>query len=181
MSVTPPDLALAAQIKSSIREVPDFPKPGVLFYDLTPILASPAVFRKLISAFVERYRDVPIDAIVGIEARGFLFAPSIALELGKPFVPLRKPGKLPAGVEQASYSLEYGSDALEIHRDALLPGNRVVVFDDVIATGGTARAAFQLVEKLAATIHECAVIIELEFLKPRAAIAPRQLFSLIQY
>lgn len=169
------------QIKSKIRDVPDFPKPGILFKDITPILQDAPTFKKVVSAFVERYAAQKIDAVVGIESRGFIFGAPIAFELGVPFVPVRKQGKLPYQTVQVSYDLEYGSATIEMHVDAVAKGNRVVVIDDLLATGGTAQAACKLIEKVGGKIVECAFVVELAFLKGREKLNGREIFSLVQY
>src|ERR1700690_3794432 len=135
-------------LKGLIREVPDFPKPGILFYDITTLLKDAQGLKSVIDGLSEKFKDQRIDTIVGIEARGFIFAPAVAYALGAGFVPVRKPGKLPAPTERVEYQLEYGTDALEVHRDAIEPGERVLIVDDVLATGGTACAVMKLVERL---------------------------------
>src|SRR5437899_9714157 len=136
------------ELKKLIREVPDFPKKGILFYDITTLLKDKAGFKKVVEYLTEKIRPFQPDAVLGIEARGFIFAPALAYNLGAGFVPVRKPKKLPAETERIEYQLEYGTDALEIHRDAIQPGQRVLIVDDVLATGGTAAAVAKLVEKL---------------------------------
>lgn len=168
-------------LKSLIREVPDFPKPGINFYDITTLLKDPSGWRRTIDALREQYAGKPIDVVVGIEARGFFFAPAIAYALGAGFVPVRKPGKLPAATAQVEYALEYGTDKLEVHRDAIQSGQRVLILDDVLATGGTAAAVAQLVEDLGGTVVGMGFVIELDFLKGRDKLAGRELFSLIHY
>src|SRR5882724_4205093 len=139
-------------LKKMIREVPDFPKKGILFYDITTLLKDKAGFRKVIDALTEQIRPVQPDTVLGIEARGFIFAPALAYNLGAGFVPVRKPKKLPAATERMSYELEYGVDTLEIHKDAVQPGERVVIVDDLLATGGTSLATVRLAEKLAGNV-----------------------------
>jgi adenine phosphoribosyltransferase len=169
------------QLKSLIREVPDFPKPGINFYDITTLLKDPAGWRATIDALKEHYAGLEVDLVVGIEARGFFFAPAIAYALGAGFVPVRKPGKLPAATESIEYALEYGTDRLEIHRDAVAPGSKVLIIDDVLATGGTASGVASLVEKLGGTVTGLGFVIELDFLNGRSKLAGRDVFSLIHY
>lgn len=164
-----------------IRDIADFPKPGILFRDITPLLASPEAFGEAIRRFADYYRDTPIDAIVAAEARGFIFAAPLALALGVGFVPVRKPGKLPFETHAFHYELEYGQDSLEIHVDGLRPGQRVLVVDDLLATGGTVNACCELIEKIGATVVGCAFLIELRDLRGREQIAPRDVFRLIEY
>ena len=160
-------------LKSKIRHVPDFPKPGILFYDITTLLGDPAGLRETIDALAGPYAGAGIEKVVGIESRGFILASAVADRLGAGFVPIRKPGKLPATTIGESYALEYGTDSLEIHSDALSRGQRVLLVDDVLATGGTARAAATLVERLGARIHAVTFLIELTFLeRPRQAGRP---------
>src|SRR5579883_2838735 len=155
------------EFKKLIREVPDFPKPGILFYDITTLLKDKAGFKKIIDAMSERISAHKPDAVLGIEARGFIFAPALAYNLGAGFVPVRKPNKLPADTERISYELEYGMDTLEMHKDAVKPGMRVVIADDLLATGGTALATIRLVEKLGGKVAAMSFVIELEALKGR--------------
>jgi adenine phosphoribosyltransferase len=162
------DDALRARLAAHVRDVPDFPKAGVLFKDITPLLADARAFRECVDALVAPWRGKPIDAICGIEARGFIFGAALARALDTGFVPLRKPGKLPAATLGADFELEYGLARLEMHTDALAPGARVLLIDDVLATGGTLVAARQLVERLGAEIAGAAVVIELAFLRGRA-------------
>ena len=168
-------------LKKLIREVPDFPKPGINFYDITTLLKDPAGWRAVIDALRAHYDGAPVDLVVGIEARGFFFAPAIAYALGAGFVPVRKPGKLPAATAQVEYALEYGTDRLEVHKDAIQPGQRVLILDDVLATGGTAAAVARLVENLGGTVTGLGFVIELDFLKGREKLAGREIFSLIHY
>jgi len=168
-------------LKSLIREVPDFPKPGINFYDITTLLKDPGGWRAVIDALRDHYAGAPVDVVVGIEARGFFFAPAIAYALGVGFVPVRKPGKLPAETARVEYALEYGTDTLEVHRDAIQPGQRVLILDDVLATGGTAAAVARLVEDLGGTVVGLGFVIELDFLKGREKLSGRELFSLIHY
>ncbi len=168
-------------LKSLIREVPDFPKPGINFYDITTLLKSPEGLRGVVDGLCAEFRGERVDTVVGIEARGFIFAPAMAYHLGAGFVPARKPGKLPHETVSAEYILEYGVDALELHADAFASGARVLVHDDLLATGGTAAAMCELVEKLGAEVVGCAFVIELSFLGGREKLAPRPVHSLIQY
>ncbi|MBI1898112.1 MAG: adenine phosphoribosyltransferase [Acidobacteria bacterium] len=168
-------------LKSLIREVPDFPKPGILFYDITTLLKNPAGLRRVVDAFAGHYRTQPVDLVVGIEARGYFFAPAVALALGTGFVPVRKPKKLPHEIEFWEYDLEYGTDRIEIHRDAIEPGQRILIVDDVLATGGTAAASARLVEKLQGKVAGFAFLIELDFLGGRKKIADYDITSLVHY
>src|SRR5487761_2041038 len=154
-------------LKSLIREVPDFPKPGINFYDITTLLKDQAGLRAVIDDLGETYRGKQIDIVAGIEARGFIFAPAVPYALNAGFVPVRKPKKLPAETERVEYDLEYGTDVLEIHRDAIEPGQKVLIVDDVLATGGTAKAVSQLIEKLGGNLVGLSFVIELDFLKGR--------------
>jgi len=169
------------ELERRIREIPDFPKPGVLFRDITPLLADGQAFRRAIDAIGERYVGQGIDLVVGIEARGFVMGAALAYKLGAGTVLIRKPGKLPFKTHRSSYALEYGNDALEIHQDAIRTGQRVLIADDLLATGGTISAAVSLVERLGGDIVELAFLIELTELKGRERLQGRQLFSLIQY
>ena len=168
-------------LKSLIREVPDFPKPGINFYDITTLLKDAGGLRQVISAMADHYRGTLINTIVGIESRGFIFAPAVACSLGTGFVPIRKPKKLPAETEYVEYALEYGTDRLEIHKDAILPGQQVLIIDDVLATGGTARAVAQLVEKLGGRVLGFGFVIELDFLNGRSKLEGHNVFSLLHY
>jgi adenine phosphoribosyltransferase len=168
-------------LKKMIREVPDFPKKGILFYDITTLLKDKTGFHNVIDALTEQIRPMKPDAVLGIEARGFIFAPALAYNLGAGFVPVRKPKKLPAETERISYELEYGMDTLEMHKDAVKPGMRVVIADDLLATGGTALAAVRLVEKLGGTVSALSFVIELEFLKGRDRLAGYDVVSLLKY
>ena len=169
------------QLKSYIRDIPDFPKPGILFRDITPLLLSPEAFQATIDILRDRYQGSGIDRIVAIESRGFLFASPLSYCLGAAFVPLRKPGKLPYDTVTESYSLEYGDSALEVHKDAITPGDRVLIFDDLLATGGTAAAGVALVRKLGGEVLEAGFTIELKGLKGREKLTGTPVFSLIQY
>lgn len=170
-----------ASIQRAIRDVPNFPKPGIVFKDITPLLANGPLFVKTIDLLAERYQGKKVDTVLGIESRGFIVGAALAYKLGAGFSVVRKPGKLPYETHKASYQLEYGTDALEIHVDALAPNSRVIIADDLIATGGTAAATAELVSKLGATVVECAFIIELSFLKGREKLKKFGVFSLLQY
>lgn len=168
-------------LKKLIREVPDWPKPGILFYDLTTLLKDPRGLKTLIDRFEEHYRDKKIDVVVGLEARGFIFAPAVAYCLRAGFVPVRKPKKLPWKTEKVSYQLEYGTDSLEIHKDAVRRGQRVLVCDDLLATGGTAAAGTELVRKLGGEVVSAGFAVELNFLSGRKKLPGVDVFSVIQY
>ena len=168
-------------LKSLIREVPDFPKPGILFYDITTLLKDAQGLKSVIDGLSENYRGKAIDTVVGIEARGFIFAPAVAYALGAGFVPVRKPGKLPAAAERVEYQLEYGKDALEIHRDAVVPGARVLIVDDVLATGGTAAAVAKLVRQLKGEVVGLEFVIELDFINGRDRLPGLDVQSLVHY
>ncbi len=168
-------------LKQLIREVPDFPKPGILFYDITTLLKDKEGLKGTIDALKEQYSGAPVDVVIGVEARGFIFAPALAYALGAGFVPVRKPKKLPAECARISYDLEYGSDTLEVHRDAIPAGSRVLIVDDLLATGGTARAVTQLVEQLGGTVAGLAFVVELTFLSGRDKLSGYNIFSLLQY
>ncbi len=168
-------------LKTKIRHVPDFPKPGILFYDITTLLADPAGFRETIDAMTAPYVGQGIDRVVGVESRGFILAAAVADRLGAGLVPVRKPGKLPAATLGETYALEYGTDTLEIHADALGPDHHVLVVDDVLATGGTARATVNLVRRLGGTLHGAAFLIELDFLHGRDKLAGVSVASLLHY
>jgi len=169
------------KLNKHIRDVPDFPKPGILFKDITPLLASAEAFRETVELLVEHYRPMKLGSIVAIESRGFLFAAPLALHLGLPLHIVRKPGKLPYRTDSVEYSLEYGTGTLQIHQDSLKRGERVLVFDDLLATGGTAAAASCLAAKQGAEVVECGFIIELTFLKGCEKIAPVPSYSLLKY
>jgi len=168
-------------LKSKIRHVPDFPKAGILFYDITTLLQDPSGFRMAIDSLAMPFTDRGIDLVVGIESRGFIFGSVVADRLGAGFAPVRKPGKLPSTTVRASYDLEYGSDALEIHDDGVKPGQRVLIVDDLLATGGTAKAAADLVGRLGGEVHALAFLIELVGLNGRQRLAPHTLHSVLQY
>lgn len=168
-------------LKKLIREIPDHPKPGVLFYDLTTLLQDPRGFHSLVDRLCEHYNGKKVDIVAGIEARGFIFAPALAYRLGAGFVPVRKPKKLPWKTDSVTYQLEYGTDQLEIHQDAVKPGQRVLVCDDLLATGGTASAAVQLVRKLGGEVAGAAFAVELSFLNGREKLPGVDVFSLLKY
>ncbi|KAJ4770837.1 hypothetical protein LUZ62_055094 [Rhynchospora pubera] len=168
------------RIASSIRVIPDWPKPGVMFQDITTLLLDPQAFKDSIDLFVERYKDKGVTVVAGVEARGFIFGPPIALAIGAKFVPMRKPNKLPGEVISEEYSLEYGTDVMEMHVGAVQPGDRVLVIDDLIATGGTLCAAIRLLERVGAEVVESACVIELPELKGRERLGDRPLFVLIK-
>ncbi len=168
-------------LKSYIREVPDYPKPGILFYDITTLLKDPEGLRRVLDAFHEPYRDQKIDKVVGMESRGFIFAPTLAYQLGAGFVPVRKPGKLPAETISESYELEYGTDSLEMHKDAIGPGERVLIVDDLIATGGTAQATARLVEDAGGEVAGFGFLVELTFLAGREKVKGYEVTSLLAY
>jgi len=168
-----------AGISSAIRVIPDFPKPGILFQDITTLLLDPKAFKDTIDLFVERYKGKDISVVAGIEARGFIFGPPIALAIGAKFVPIRKPKKLPGEVISEEYSLEYGTDKIEMHVGAVQAGERALVIDDLIATGGTLCAAIRLLERVGVQIVECACVIELADLKGRERLGDTPLFVLV--
>jgi adenine phosphoribosyltransferase len=169
------------EIKALIRDVPDFPEPGIVFRDITPVLSDPIAFSTIIDLIVVHFGRGNVDKVVGIEARGFILAAPVAYHFGAGVVPVRKKGKLPFETIDEEYSLEYGSASLEIHRDAVSPGERVLVVDDVLATGGTARAAASLVERIGGKVCGISCLIELDALEGRAKIADHDLFTLIHY
>jgi adenine phosphoribosyltransferase len=164
-----------------IRDIPDFPKPGILFKDITPLLAEPRAFQHAIDRLAEHYRTQPFDAVAAAEARGFLFAAPLALQLQKPLVPLRKPGKLPYRTYSLKYDLEYGSAELQMHSDGVGHGHRVLLVDDLLATGGTMQAGCRLIETAGGQVAGCAFLVELMFLNGRERLRPHEVFSLIQY
>jgi len=168
-------------LKKYIREIPDFPKPGILFYDITTLLQHPLALRMTVDRFVWLFAQKRIQKVVGIESRGFMFAPIVAYDLNAGFVPVRKPGKLPAEKVRETYELEYGNDTLEMHRDAIQPGEQVLIIDDVVATGGTAAATASMVESLGGVVAGFGFIIELTFLDGRKKLGEHQVASLIQY
>jgi adenine phosphoribosyltransferase len=168
-------------LRSLIRDVPDFPKPGIVFKDISTLTKDPEGLRASVDAIAERYAGAGVDLVVGIEARGFVFGAAVAYKLGVGFVPARKPGKLPAQTVSAEYELEYGTDSIEIHRDAIARGQRVLIVDDLLATGGTAAAAAELVSGLGGEIVAIAFLVDLAFLKGRDKLAGYEVFSLIEY
>ncbi|HEV2146032.1 MAG TPA: adenine phosphoribosyltransferase [Longimicrobiaceae bacterium] len=168
-------------LRELVRDIPDFPIPGILFRDVTPLLRDPGGLREVVDRFAAEYREAGIDAVAGIESRGFVFGAPVAMALGVGFVPIRKPGRLPHDKVSREYALEYGTSVLEMHADAVRPGERVLVVDDLLATGGTARAGAHLVEALGATVAACAFVIELEFLEGRRALEGYEVLSLIRY
>jgi len=169
------------QLKKLIREVPDFPKKGILFYDITTLLKDKAGYATLIDLLAERYIGKDVDLILGMEARGFIFGPALAYRLNAGFVPVRKPGKLPAATTRVEYDLEYGSNILEVHEDAIEKGQRVLIVDDLLATGGTAEATAKLATKLGADIAGLAFVVELDFLKGRDKLKPYDVYSVLHY
>jgi len=171
----------AIDLKNHIRDIPDFPKPGILFRDITPLLSHPPAFAETIRRFADHYRGRGVEAIVAAEARGFIFAAPLAIELQAAFVPVRKPGKLPFTTRRFEYELEYGTDTLEMHVDGVGRGQKVLVVDDLLATGGTVDACCRLLEGCQAQVVGCAFVIELEFLGGAKRLAPRDVFSLIKY
>jgi adenine phosphoribosyltransferase len=171
----------SAWLKDHVRDIPDFPSPGIVFKDITPLLADVDAFRFTVDAIADHFEDTEIDRVLGVEARGFIVAAPVAYRLGAGFVPVRKAGKLPWEIERQEYELEYGTDLLEIHRDAVSPGDAVLVVDDVLATGGTAAATVALVERLGGRIAGLAFVIELGFLKGRERVPGHELHSLITY
>jgi adenine phosphoribosyltransferase len=169
------------ELKQLIREVPDFPKPGILFYDITTLLKDPVGLHRAVDALANHYVGRRIDRVVGIEARGFIFAPMVAYRLNAGFVPVRKPNKLPAEVARATYKLEYGSDSLEIHKDAVSPGEHILIIDDLLATGGTAAAVAGLVEQLGGKVAGLGFLIELGFLNGRERVAKYDVHTVLRY
>lgn len=168
-------------LKQLIREIPDWPKPGILFYDITTLMKDHEGFSEVIAGLQTGVSPADVDVVLGIEARGFFFAPTVAHSMGKGFIPVRKPKKLPWETESVQYALEYGFDTLEIHKDAVLPGQRVLIVDDVLATGGTAAAVAQLVEKLGGKVAGFAFVIELDFLSGRDKLNGYPVHSLVHY
>ena len=169
------------QLKQKIRHVPDFPKAGILFYDITTLLQDPAGLRGAVESLAGPFQGQGIDLVVGIESRGFIFGSAVADRIGAGFSPVRKPGKLPSTTITASYSLEYGTDSLEMHADAVRKGQRVLIVDDLLATGGTARATLDLVERLGGEVHALAFLIELVALKGRERLPARNLHTVLKY
>jgi adenine phosphoribosyltransferase len=169
------------ELKSYIREVPDYPKPGILFYDITTLLKDPAAYRAAIDAMLAPYAGQQVDVVVGMESRGFIFSAPMAYQLGAGLVPVRKLGKLPAETISVEYALEYGTNTLEVHRDAIEPGQRVLIVDDLLATGGTVRGTVELVQRLRGEIVGLAFLVELTFLKGRDRLADQAVSAVIQY
>ncbi len=163
---------IAQQIKAAIRDIPDFPKPGIIFKDITPILKDPVLCEEIINAFVSQLKDTPIDVIAGVESRGFLFGLMLAIRLGVPFVPVRKAGKLPYAIRQKVYELEYGTATIELHTDAFEPGQRVLIHDDLLATGGTVTAASHLIQGMGGMVAGFSFVVGLGFLNGRQKIQP---------
>jgi len=168
-------------LKQLIREVPDFPKPGILFYDITTLLKNAEGLRVVIDQLKDQYRDTRVDTVIGIEARGFIFAPALAYALGAGFIPVRKQKKLPAECVSVTYDLEYGTDTLQMHRDAVGNGHRVLIIDDLLATGGTASAVARMVEQMGGIVAGLGFVIELDFLEGRKKLEGREIFSLLHY
>ena len=171
----------AESLRAKIREVPDFPKPGILFYDITTLIREPAAFREAIDLMTEPYRDAEIDVVVGMESRGFIFSAPMALDLGAGFVPVRKLGKLPAETISVEYELEYGTNTLEVHRDAIAPGQRVLIVDDLLATGGTVLGTIDLVQQLKGEVVGLSFLVELAFLKGRDRLDGHRIHSVVSY
>jgi adenine phosphoribosyltransferase len=171
----------ADELRACVRDIPDFPKPGVIYKDITPLLSNSEAFRSTIDLIADHFDGPGIDRVLGVEARGFIIAAPVAYRFGGAFVPVRKAGKLPWEIEREEYELEYGTDLLEIHRDAVEPGDRVVVIDDVLATGGTAAATVRLVEKLGGTVVGLGFVIELGFLHGRQKLEGYDVLSLVTY
>ena len=169
------------RLQAKIRDIPDFPKPGILFKDITPLVKDPAALRLAVHQLLYPFLGQDITAVAGMEARGFIFGSLVAWELGVGFVPLRKPGKLPYDVQSVAYDLEYGSASLEVHIDALGKGDRVLLIDDLLATGGTAKASCELIENLGAEVVACAFVVELDFLNGREKLGSRPVHSLLHY
>jgi adenine phosphoribosyltransferase len=169
------------RLRSKIRDIPDFPKPGIIFKDITPLVKDPSALRLSVHQLLQPFLGREITAVAGMEARGFIFGSLVAWELGLPFVPLRKPGKLPYDVQSVAYDLEYGSASLEVHIDAFDVNDRVLLIDDLLATGGTAKASCELVEKTGATVEACAFVVELDFLKGRDKLNNYEVHSLIHF
>ncbi|MCX7104889.1 MAG: adenine phosphoribosyltransferase [Methylococcales bacterium] len=169
------------RLRNKIRDIVDFPKPGIIFKDITPLVGDPATLRLSVHQLIHPFLGRNINAVAGMEARGFVFGSLVAWELGLPFIPLRKPGKLPFDVQSVSYDLEYGSATLEAHVDAFNPNDRVLVIDDLLATGGTAMASCELIEKLGAKVEACAFVVELDFLEGRKRLGNYEVYSLLHY
>lgn len=169
------------RLRNKIRDIPDFPKPGIVFKDITPLVKDPATLRLAVHQLLHPFLGRDITAVAGMEARGFIFGSLVAWELGIPFVPLRKPGKLPYDVQSVSYDLEYGSAELEVHIDAVDSKDKVLLIDDLLATGGTAKASCELIEKLGASVVACAFVVELDFLNGRGSLQGYEIHSLLHY
>lgn len=169
------------ELKKYIRDIPDFPKEGIVFKDITPLLISPEGLKRTMEIFYEKYKGKKIDKIIGVESRGFIFAPALAVMLGAGFIPVRKPGKLPYDTISIEYELEYGTDTLEIHTDAITKGDNILIVDDLIATGGTAKAVADMVKKLGGEIVDMAFLVELSFLNPQKVLEGLPVTSLIKY
>lgn len=169
------------ELKKAIREIPDFPKPGILFYDITTLLRDAKAFARTIEIFRQHYQGRQVDAVIGIEARGFIFAAAVAYSLGVGFIPVRKPRKLPFRTVSRSYQLEYGTDTLEMHEDAVRPGDNILLIDDLIATGGTARAVAEMIEAQGGRVAGVGFVVELEFLHGRQALPGHDVFSILKY
>ena len=169
------------RLEAKIRDIPDFPKPGIMFKDITPLVKDPATLRLAVHQLIKPFLGRNITAVAGMEARGFIFGSLVAWELGLPFVPLRKPGKLPYEVHSVSYDLEYGSTELQIHTDAFTADDKVLLIDDLLATGGTARASCELIEKVGASVVACAFVIELDFLQGRELLSDYEIHALLHY
>ena len=174
-------MVMMEQLKAAIREIQDWPKKGILFYDITTLLKDAACFQQAVNALIAPYQDKRVDIVLGVEARGFIFAPTVAYALKAGFIPVRKPGKLPAQTNRVEYALEYGTDSLEIHQDAIRPGQRVLVVDDLIATGGTAKAVAGIVEKMGGIVVGLAFLVELEFLHGRDKLTGYEITSILKY
>ncbi|MEY2432995.1 MAG: adenine phosphoribosyltransferase [Acidimicrobiaceae bacterium] len=171
----------ASELRDCVRDIPDFPKPGIVYKDITPLLSNTDAFRSTIDLIADHFEGEQVDRVLGVEARGFIIAAPVAYRFGAAFVPVRKAGKLPWEIERVEYELEYGTDLLEIHRDAVEPGDRVVIVDDVLATGGTAAATVRLVEKLGGSVIGLAFVIELGFLEGRKKLDGYEVLSLVTY
>jgi adenine phosphoribosyltransferase len=171
----------AEELRARIREIPDFPKPGILFYDITTLLKDPAAYKESINLMLEPYQDEQVDVVVGMESRGFIFSAPMAYQLDAGLVPVRKLGKLPAETITVEYALEYGSNTLEIHRDAVQQGQKVLIVDDLLATGGTVKGTIELIERLKGEVIGLAFLVELEFLKGRERLDGRRVTSVVKY
>ena len=172
---------VASRIRAAIRDIPDFPKPGIIFKDITPILGDPALFAEVVAGLSERYRPMRIDKIAAMESRGFIFGAPLAEKIGAGFVPLRKFGKLPHTTVAETFNLEYGTETLEVHTDAIAPGERVLIIDDLLATGGTAEAAVRLVKRIGGEVVEIAFVVELAFLKGRGRLTGIPVYSMVVF